>query len=92
MATASASLPAQVDEPDLGRGIGRDMRAASHSREKEARAVAQIDRLAARRLPLATKGGGRALARERIIAEVEIARLLRATVSDLERRAKRGKR
>jgi hypothetical protein len=34
----------------------------------------------------------RALARERIIAEVEIARLLRATVSDLERRAKRGKR
>jgi len=30
----------------------------------------------------------RALARERIIAEVEIARLLRATVSDLERRAK----
>jgi hypothetical protein len=34
----------------------------------------------------------RALARERIIAEIEIARLLRATVSDLERRAKRGKR
>jgi len=34
----------------------------------------------------------RALARERIIAEVEIARLLRATVSDLERRVKRGKR
>src|SRR5215472_18711624 len=34
----------------------------------------------------------RALARERIIAEVELARLLRATVSDLERRAKRGKR
>ena len=33
----------------------------------------------------------RALARERIIAEVEIARLLRATVSDLEWRAKRGK-
>src|SRR5215472_6892505 len=32
----------------------------------------------------------RALARERIIAEVEIARLLRATVRDLERRAKRG--
>jgi hypothetical protein len=34
----------------------------------------------------------RALARERIIAKVEIARLLRATVSDLERRVKRGKR
>src|SRR5262249_36523970 len=34
----------------------------------------------------------RALAREKIIAEVELARLLRATVSDLERRAKRGKR
>jgi len=34
----------------------------------------------------------RALARERIIAQVEIARLLRATVRDLERRAKRGKR
>jgi len=34
----------------------------------------------------------RALARERIIAEAEIARLLRATVSDLERRARRGKR
>jgi hypothetical protein len=34
----------------------------------------------------------RALARERVIAEVELARLLRATVSDLERRAKRGKR
>jgi hypothetical protein len=33
----------------------------------------------------------RALARERIIAQVEIARLLRATVSDLRRRAKRGK-
>jgi hypothetical protein len=41
MATASASLLVQVDEPDLGRGIGRDMRAASHSREKEARVVAQ---------------------------------------------------
>ena len=34
----------------------------------------------------------RAFARERIIAEVEIARLLRATVSDLERRARRRKR
>src|SRR5215831_15289255 len=34
----------------------------------------------------------RALAREGIIAQVEIARLLRATVRDLERRAKRGKR
>src|SRR5262249_17111956 len=34
----------------------------------------------------------RALARERIIAQVEIARLLRATISDLEGRAKRGKR
>ena len=34
----------------------------------------------------------RAFARERIIAEVEIARLLRATVLDLERRARRGKR
>jgi hypothetical protein len=34
----------------------------------------------------------RAIARERVIAEVELARLLRATVSDLERRAKRGKR
>src|SRR5262249_32728059 len=34
----------------------------------------------------------RALARESIIAEVELVRLLRATVSDLERRAKRGKR
>jgi hypothetical protein len=32
----------------------------------------------------------RALARERIIAEVELARLLRATVRDLQRRAKRG--
>ena len=32
----------------------------------------------------------RALARERVIAEVELARLLRATVRDLERRAKRG--
>ena len=40
--------------------------------------------------------GGRlapqARARERIIAQVEIARLLRDTLSDLERRAKRGKR
>src|SRR5262245_45295241 len=34
----------------------------------------------------------RALARETIIAQVEIARLLHATISDLERRAKRGKR
>jgi hypothetical protein len=34
----------------------------------------------------------RALAREAAIAQAEIARLLRATVSDLERRAKRGKR
>jgi hypothetical protein len=34
----------------------------------------------------------RALARERIIAQVEIARLLRVTVRDLRRRAKRGKR
>jgi hypothetical protein len=34
----------------------------------------------------------RALARETAIARVEIARLLRATVRDLERRAKRGKR
>jgi hypothetical protein len=34
----------------------------------------------------------RALAREALIAQVEIARLLHATVSDLERRAKRGKR
>src|SRR5215831_3086453 len=34
----------------------------------------------------------RALARERVIAEVELARLLRATVRDLQRRAKRGKR
>ena len=34
----------------------------------------------------------RALAREALIAQVEIARLLRATISDLERRAKRGKR
>jgi hypothetical protein len=34
----------------------------------------------------------RALARESLIAQVEIARLLRATVRDLERRAKRGKR
>jgi len=33
----------------------------------------------------------RALAREAAIAQVEIARLLRATVSDLERRAKRSK-
>ena len=33
-----------------------------------------------------------ALARERAIAQAEIARLLRATVSDLERRLKRGKR
>jgi len=33
-----------------------------------------------------------ALARERVIAEVELARLLRATVRDLQRRAKRGKR
>src|SRR5215472_7943060 len=32
----------------------------------------------------------RALARERIIAEVELTRLLRATVRDLQRRAKRG--
>src|SRR5215469_29490 len=32
----------------------------------------------------------RALARARIIAEVELARLLRATVRDLRRRAKRG--
>src|SRR5262249_10824981 len=34
----------------------------------------------------------RALAREALIAQVEIARLLRATIADLERRAKRGKR
>ena len=34
----------------------------------------------------------RALARETIIAQVEIARLLRDTIRDLERRAKRGKR
>src|SRR5262245_60792725 len=34
----------------------------------------------------------RALARARVIAEVELARLLRATVRDLQRRAKRGKR
>src|SRR5215813_6680270 len=34
----------------------------------------------------------RALAREALIAQVEIARLLRATIRDLERRAKRGKR
>ena len=34
----------------------------------------------------------RALAREAIIAQVEIARLLRDTIRDLERRAKRGKR
>src|SRR5215831_8342587 len=34
----------------------------------------------------------RALARERAIAQVEIARLLRATVRSLEQRAKRGKR
>src|SRR5262249_13611700 len=33
----------------------------------------------------------RTLARERIIAQVEIARLLRATVQDLERRLRRGK-
>ena len=33
-----------------------------------------------------------ALARERVVAQTELARLLRATVSDLERRAKRGKR
>ena len=41
------------------------------------------------------KGAGlphRALAREAAIAQIELARLLRATVSDLERRAKRGKR
>src|SRR5262249_13935906 len=39
------------------------------------------------------KGAGlphRALARETLVAQVEIARLLRATVRDLERRAKRG--
>jgi hypothetical protein len=34
----------------------------------------------------------RALAREALIAQVEISRLLRATIRDLERRAKRGKR
>src|SRR5262249_39638142 len=34
----------------------------------------------------------RALAREALIAQVEIPRLLRATIRDLERRAKRGKR
>jgi hypothetical protein len=34
----------------------------------------------------------RALAREALIAQVEIARLLRATIRDLEWRAKRGKR
>ena len=34
----------------------------------------------------------RALAREALIAQVEIARLLRDTIRDLERRAKRGKR
>jgi len=34
----------------------------------------------------------RALAREALIAQVEISRLLRATIADLERRAKRGKR
>jgi len=34
----------------------------------------------------------RALAREALIAQVEIARLLRATIANLERRAKRGKR
>ena len=34
----------------------------------------------------------RALARERIIAQVEIARSLRAMVQDLQRRARRGKR
>jgi hypothetical protein len=34
----------------------------------------------------------RALAREALIAQVEISRLLRATITDLERRAKRGKR
>ena len=34
----------------------------------------------------------RALAREALIAQVEIARLLRATITDLERRAKGGKR
>ena len=34
----------------------------------------------------------RALAREAFIAQVEISRLLRATIRDLERRAKRGKR
>ena len=33
-----------------------------------------------------------ALARETVIAQAEIARLLRATVRDLERRAKRGRR
>jgi len=33
----------------------------------------------------------RALARETVIAQAEIARLLRATVRDLERRAKRGR-
>ena len=33
-----------------------------------------------------------ALARERVVAQVELVRLLRATVRDLERRAKRGKR
>src|SRR5262249_41342162 len=34
----------------------------------------------------------RALTRETLIARVEISRLLRATIRDLERRAKRGKR
>jgi hypothetical protein len=50
------------------------------------------------RLPAAKRvrrGAGlplRALARERIIAQVEIARSLRAMVQDLQRRARRGKR
>jgi len=34
----------------------------------------------------------RALAREKVAAQVEIAKMLRATISDLERRLKRGKR
>src|SRR5262249_53469411 len=44
------------------------------------------------RVRTGTTAPARRLARERIIAEVELARLLRATVSDLKRRAKRGKR